>query len=84
VDHPSEEALRRFASGKAPRREGKAVVAHLLKGCAGCSRKLSSLLEPKPVTAGAYDEALDRFDRGLRAVEGSSGTGRRTRPRTES
>jgi hypothetical protein len=68
VDHPSEEALKRFASGRASRREGKTVVVHLLKGCAGCGRKLSLLIEPPPVAAGAYDAALARFDRGLPAA----------------
>ena len=65
MDHPKEEALKRFVSGKATRQERKAVVAHLLKGCADCSRKLKSLIEPKPVAGGAYDEALERFDREL-------------------
>jgi hypothetical protein len=77
VDHPSEEALRRFAAGKAPRREGKVVVAHLLNGCAECGRKLISLIEPKPVAAGAYDEVLERFNRGLLAL------GRRGRSTTD-
>jgi hypothetical protein len=77
VHHPSEEALKRFAAGKAPRRESKAVVAHLLNGCAECGRRLISLIEPKPVAAGAYDEALERFDRGLLAL------GRRGRPTTD-
>lgn len=65
MDHPPEESLKRFLSGMAPRQEGKVVVAHLLKGCADCSRKLKSLIEPAPVAGGAYDEALRRFDRGL-------------------
>jgi len=65
VHHPSEGSLKRFASGTAPRRESKAVVVHLLRGCAGCGRKLSSLIEPTPVAARAYDAALARFDRGL-------------------
>jgi hypothetical protein len=65
VDHPAEETLKRFLSGKAPRQEGKAVVAHLLKGCAGCSRKLKLLIEPEPVAGGAYDAVLGRFDRAL-------------------
>jgi hypothetical protein len=65
VGHPSEETLKRFTRGTAPREEGKAVVSHLLKGCAACSRKLRSLIEPERVRGGAYDEALDRFDRGL-------------------
>jgi len=45
VDHPSEETLKRFAAGMATREEGKAVVAHLLKGCAECARKLRSFID---------------------------------------
>lgn len=65
MDHPSEESLKRFVAGAAPRQEGKLVVAHLFKGCACCSRKLKSLIDPAPVASGAYDEALERFDREL-------------------
>ncbi len=65
MDHPSEESLKRFVSGTPTRQERKAVIAHLLKGCTDCSRKLKSLIEPKPVAGGAYDEALARFDREL-------------------
>ena len=65
MDHPSEETLKRFAAGTASREEGKAVVAHLLKECTDCSRKLKSLIEAEPVAGGAYDEALERFDREL-------------------
>ena len=72
MDHPSEETLKRFASGTAPREEGKAVVAHLLRGCADCAQRLKSLIEPEPVVGGAYDKALDRFDRGLLASLESS------------
>jgi hypothetical protein len=65
VDHLSQETLQRFASGASSRQEGAAVIAHLLKGCAGCSSKLKSLIEPAPVAGGAYDEVLERFDREL-------------------
>jgi hypothetical protein len=65
VHHPSEGSLKRFTSGTASGQERKAVVAHLLKGCTDCSRKLKSLIEPEPVAGGAYDEALARFDREL-------------------
>jgi hypothetical protein len=65
VDHPSEESLKRFAAGAASSQEGKLVVVHLFKGCACCSHRLKSLIEPEPVTGGAYDEALERFDREL-------------------
>ncbi|HEX9942160.1 MAG TPA: hypothetical protein VGG03_09100 [Thermoanaerobaculia bacterium] len=65
MDHPSEETLKRFATGKASREESKAVVAHLVKGCPSCARKLRVLLEPDSVSSQAYDDALDRFDQGL-------------------
>jgi hypothetical protein len=65
VDHPSEETLKRFASDVASREQNRTVVAHLLKGCAECAGKLSSLLEPEPVAESSYDAALDRLDRGL-------------------
>jgi len=51
VDHPSEETLKRFASGTASREEGKAVVAHLLKGCADCARKLRCLIDTELLEA---------------------------------
>jgi hypothetical protein len=65
VDHLSEETLKRFASGTSSPQEARAVVAHLLKGCADCARKLRSLIEPEPVADRAYDNALERFDLGL-------------------
>ena len=65
MDHPSDEALRRFATGTASAEEGRLVVAHLLKGCGLCSRKLKQILEPSTVGVQSYDAALNRFDRGL-------------------
>jgi hypothetical protein len=65
MDHPSDETLKRFATGKASIEESKAVVAHLLRGCPLCARKLRALMEPASVSSRAYDEALDRFDQGL-------------------
>ena len=65
MDHPSDETLKRFAAGTASPEECQIVVAHLLKGCGLCSRKLKSLLEPDLVIAQSYDKALERFDRGL-------------------
>lgn len=42
MSHPiSDRTLYRFASGAASREEGRSVLAHLLQGCAPCSRKLS-------------------------------------------
>jgi hypothetical protein len=65
VDHPSEETLKRFVTGKALREENRAVVAHLLKGCAPCAAKLKSLMEPESVAGPSYDPSLERFDAGL-------------------
>jgi hypothetical protein len=65
MDHPSDETLKRFATGTASAEEGRLVVAHLLKGCGLCSRKLKQILEPSTVGVQSYDSALDRFDRGL-------------------
>src|SRR4030095_8075729 len=65
MEHPSEETLKRFASGTPSREEGRAVVAHLLKGCTACTHKLQALMGPESVTAHAYDAALDRFDEGF-------------------
>lgn len=70
MDHPSEDTLKRFASGTASREENRAVVVHLLKGCAACTRKLRLLMEPESVVESSYDAALDRLDeRGLDHLE---------------
>src|SRR5689334_4264999 len=72
MDHPSEETLKRFAAGTAAREESRAVVAHLLKGCSACARKLRQLMEPDAVSRTSYEAALDQFDQGLiERLEGS-------------
>jgi hypothetical protein len=65
MDHPSEETLKRFVAGTASRDESRSVVAHLLKGCAHCARKIRALMEPAAVRREVYDPALERFDQGL-------------------
>ncbi len=65
MDHPSEETLKRFVAGTAPREESRAVVAHLLKGCSACAGKLRQLMEPDAVSRTSYEAALDHFDEGL-------------------
>src|SRR5436305_7379353 len=65
MDHPSEETLKRFATGTASREESRAVVAHLLKGCSACARKLRELMEPEAVSRTSYEAPLDSFDQGL-------------------
>jgi len=65
VEHPSEETLKRFVTGKASRDENREVVAHLLKGCALCAAKVKSLIEPDSVAGPSYDPSLERFDSGL-------------------
>ena len=65
MDHPSEETLKRFVAGTASRDESRSVVAHLLKGCASCARKIRALMEPAAVRREVYDPALEHFDHGL-------------------
>jgi hypothetical protein len=65
VEHPSEETLKRFVAGTASKDESRAVVAHLLKGCALCARKIRALMQPAPVRREGYDPALERFDQRL-------------------
>jgi hypothetical protein len=65
MDHPSEETLKRFVAGTASREENRAVVAHLVKGCSACARKVRELMEPEAVSHGSYEAALDHFDQGL-------------------
>jgi hypothetical protein len=65
VEHPSEETLKRFVAGTAARDEGRVVVAHPLKGCASCARKIRDLMQPEAVGREAYDSALNRFDQRL-------------------
>ncbi len=65
MDHPSEDTLKRFAAGTGSREENRTVVAHLVKGCAACARKIRALIEPEPVHRASYETPLDRFDQGL-------------------
>lgn len=65
MDHPSEETLKRFVAGTASREESRTVVAHLLKGCPACARKLRELMAPEAVSRTSYEAALERFDSGL-------------------
>jgi len=67
-EHPSEEILKRFVAGAASSQESRAVVAHLLKGCAPCATKIRRLMEPDSVAGGSYEKALDRFDQELVAT----------------
>lgn len=64
-EHPSEEILKRFATGTASREESRAVVAHLVKGCSPCASKLRKLIEPAAVTGASYEKTLDSFDQDL-------------------
>jgi len=43
--HPADETLQRFARVQATRRENREVVAHLLKGCSLCSRRVAGYVE---------------------------------------
>jgi hypothetical protein len=76
MDHPSEETLKRFPAGTASRGECRAIVAHLVKGCADCARKLRSLMEPEPLSGRTYDDVLEfaccaTASAALRAASGS-------------
>jgi hypothetical protein len=72
VEHPWEETLKRFVTGTTKREESLAVVAHLLKGCPACARKIRQLMTPEPVCREAYSSALNRFGDGLvEALESS-------------
>jgi hypothetical protein len=55
MEHPiSDASLERFARGTAPRDEGRAVLAHLLRGCSLCSRKLNAFAGlDRPAEAGS-------------------------------
>jgi hypothetical protein len=76
LDHPiSRASLERFAAGSAAAPENREIVGHLLKGCPACAYTLRELDRGKPAASGAYEKALDRFERGLRAeVTAPSGT----------
>jgi hypothetical protein len=41
--HPAKEELRHFMTGELSRREERAVVRHLLRGCSECTRVTRSL-----------------------------------------
>lgn len=67
MEHPiSRESLERFAAGSATRGEGRAIAVHLLKGCGTCAAVLRGLDRGR-APRGAYDRALDRFERDLRS-----------------
>lgn len=72
MEHPSEETLNRFAAGAGSREENRAVVAHLVKGCPLCARKLRALMEPASVPRASYEPALEQFDQSfIDHLEGS-------------
>lgn len=74
MEHPiSRDSLERFAAGAATREESKRITLHLLKGCPSCAGMLRDLDRCRTPME-AYDRALDRFERALRAdVEAPSG-----------
>jgi hypothetical protein len=67
VQHPSDEILKLFAKGTTSREEGRAVVAHLLKGCPSCAEKIKTFLQPDPVAGDTHEAVLKRFEDGLAA-----------------
>ena len=67
MQHPSDETLKLFAKTKTSREDGRAVVAHLLKGCPSCAEKIKTFLQPDPVAGGTHEAVLKRFENGLAA-----------------
>ena len=65
MDHPiSENCLERFVIGRATPAENRSMVAHLLRGCSACSRKLAALLRPE-VHPASYDMVFARVEKSL-------------------
>lgn len=65
MDHPiSQRCLERFAIGRATPAENRSLVAHLLKGCSACSRRLAALLCPE-IQPAAYDVVFARVENSL-------------------
>jgi hypothetical protein len=60
TEHVRSDQLRRFVRGQSTAAENLQIVAHLLGGCAVCSRLVHELLHPT-IPQGAYDEPFDRF-----------------------
>lgn len=78
-DHPTPDSLARFSRGELSRVETRAVLRHLLAGCAECRGSMAGAWRPGPPATGiheavgagreeAYDEAIDRaFQRVIEA-----------------
>jgi hypothetical protein len=65
MDHPvSSRCLERFAEGRTTPAENRSLVAHLMRGCADCSRRLAKLVRPE-IPAGAYDAVFTRVERSV-------------------
>ncbi|HWM91193.1 MAG TPA: hypothetical protein VN493_10530 [Thermoanaerobaculia bacterium] len=65
MDHPvSDSCLERFVFGKTSPAENRFLVAHFLKGCGLCSRKLAGLLRPE-VSPASYDVVFSRVERSV-------------------
>lgn len=65
MEHPvSENCLERFATGRTSPAENRSLVAHLMKGCDFCSRKLAGLLRPEVPTS-AYDRVFTRVEKSV-------------------
>ncbi len=65
MDHAiTENCLERFVNGRSSPAENRSLVAHLLKGCRHCSRRLAALLRPD-IQPGAYDPVFVRMESSL-------------------
>ncbi|HYU32294.1 MAG TPA: hypothetical protein VEW48_09030 [Thermoanaerobaculia bacterium] len=61
MNHPvSEDSLKRFAAGISTRQENRTIVAHLLRGCAGCAQQIRENVRPE-VPEDAYETVLSRM-----------------------
>lgn len=65
MEHPvSESCLERFATGRTSPAENRSLVAHLMKGCEFCSRKIATMLRPE-VPSSAYDKVFARVEKSI-------------------
>jgi hypothetical protein len=60
MEHPAEETLRRFRTGKGSPAENREVVAHLLRGCKICSEIVREAIQPE--TPSARERAAESAD----------------------
>jgi len=72
MEHPTEEALRRFLLVETSRQENRKIVRHFLARCPPCAAAVMKMRKGPPVEPVAYDEVLNRFMARLRELAGGS------------